>query len=646
MTTAGGGWTLVASVHENNMYGKCTVGDRWSSQQGSDPNRPDGDGTWANTVTFGTAEASTSDDYKNPGYYDIAARDVSVWHVPNNNELEQWSATSLLRYHTENHFLTLYGGNLFSLFKKYPMRFGAGACLTDNGPAIPIVYDTGNLDFNTNLYGPYSRTMFTPGFIAFRVFNTERAALALCSGVKPTGCDPEHFCIGGGGHFPEAAPRQCGDFASFDWNGYVDQQDVPCIKTGDTKANFEDAALQGRIKYAARSCKELHEKYQVYDDGLYYLNSSRGVLYQTFCDMTTAGGGWTLVASVHENNMYGKCTVGDRWSSQQGSDPNRPDGDGTWSNTVTFGTAEASTSDDYKNPGYYDIAARDVSVWHVPNNNELEQWSATSLLRYHTENHFLTLYGGNLFNLFKKFPVRFGAGACLTDNGPAIPIVYDTGNVDFNTKLYGPNSRGGHFPEAAPRQCGDFAGFDWEGYGFVTLDQLSVTCSQESICAVKGSEVTLNCSYSNINIKTMFWFSKKQSTNWRKNNEPEDLTLDSDYSGRVKHQISSSSATLTISDVRERDSGEYQLMFIMNDGVKHLRSAAVSLTVTGRSALCLSYVNLHKVKIMNSRLSALILLLLIPGESYITRRGHFWSIKYCNFARICERSPEIQSLLT
>ncbi len=86
----------------------------------------------------------------------------------------------------------------------------------------------------------------------------------------------------------------------------------------------------------------------VHADGLYYLNSSRGVLYQTFCDMTTAGGGWTLVASVHENYMNGKCTVGDRWSSQQGSDPNRPDGDGTWANTVTFGTAEASTSDDYK----------------------------------------------------------------------------------------------------------------------------------------------------------------------------------------------------------------------------------------------------------------------------------------------------------
>ncbi len=88
---------------------------------------------------------------------------------------------------------------------------------------------------------------------------------------------------------------------------------------------------------------------------------------------------------------------------------------------------------------------------------------------------------------------------------------------------------------------------------------------------------------SNSNITTVFWFSEKQSTNWRNNNEPEDLTLDSDYSGRVKHQISFSSSTLTISDVRERDSGEYQLMFIMKDGVKRLSSAAISLTVTGET---------------------------------------------------------------
>lgn len=83
-------------------------------------------------------------------------------------------------------------------------------------------------------------------------------------------------------------------------------------------------------------------------DGIYYLTTANGVMYQAFCDMTTANGGWTLVAGVHENNINGKCTVGDRWSSEQGSDPKRPDGEGTWVNTATFGTAEGATSDDYK----------------------------------------------------------------------------------------------------------------------------------------------------------------------------------------------------------------------------------------------------------------------------------------------------------
>ncbi|XP_067272226.1 sialoadhesin-like [Pseudorasbora parva] len=116
--------------------------------------------------------------------------------------------------------------------------------------------------------------------------------------------------------------------------------------------------------------------------------------------------------------------------------------------------------------------------------------------------------------------------------------------------------------------------------GSRTLDRLNVFCSQERICAVKGYQASLKCFYSNINIKTVFWFSQKQSSNWRKNDEAEDLTLDSDYSGRVKQENEYDHSTLTISDLRERDSGEYQLMFIMKDGVKRLSSDAVNLTVT------------------------------------------------------------------
>ncbi|XP_073717732.1 sialoadhesin isoform X2 [Misgurnus anguillicaudatus] len=116
--------------------------------------------------------------------------------------------------------------------------------------------------------------------------------------------------------------------------------------------------------------------------------------------------------------------------------------------------------------------------------------------------------------------------------------------------------------------------------GFLTLDKFTVTCDEQNICAVKGGLVSVRCDYSNINITTGFWFSQKQRTNWRNKDEPEDLTLDSDYSGRVSQRITKDYSYVMITDLIEGDSGEYQLMFIMKDGVKHLSSVTVNLTVS------------------------------------------------------------------
>ncbi|XP_041499384.1 intelectin-1a-like [Microtus oregoni] len=220
MTTAGGGWTLVASVHENNMGEKCTVGDRWSSQQGNRADYPEGDGNWANYNTFGTAEGATSDDYKNPGYFDIQAENLGIWHVPNNSPLKNWRNRSLLRYRTFNGFLQHMGHNLFGLYQKYPVKYNGGKCSTDNGPAIPVLYDFGDAQKTASYYSPSGQNEFTAGYVQFRVFNNEGAANALCAGMKVTGCNTEFHCIGGGGYFPEGDPLQCGDFSAFDWNGY------------------------------------------------------------------------------------------------------------------------------------------------------------------------------------------------------------------------------------------------------------------------------------------------------------------------------------------------------------------------------------------------------------------------------------------
>ena len=36
---------------------------------------------------------------------------------------------------------------------------------------------------------------FTAGYVQFRVFNNERAASALCAGVRVTGCNTEHVSL-------------------------------------------------------------------------------------------------------------------------------------------------------------------------------------------------------------------------------------------------------------------------------------------------------------------------------------------------------------------------------------------------------------------------------------------------------------------
>ncbi|KAG9485015.1 hypothetical protein GDO78_008237, partial [Eleutherodactylus coqui] len=156
----------------------------------------------------------------NPGYYDIVAKDLGLWHVPNKRPMSKWRDTALLRYRTDNGFFSEEGGNLFQLYNKYPVVYNVGACLKDNGPAIPVVYDFGSAEKTKSYYSPSGRSEFTAGFVQFRAINSERAALALCPGVKVTGCNVEHHCIGGGGYIPEGNPKQCGDFAAFDWNGY------------------------------------------------------------------------------------------------------------------------------------------------------------------------------------------------------------------------------------------------------------------------------------------------------------------------------------------------------------------------------------------------------------------------------------------
>ncbi|XP_067855167.1 intelectin-1-like [Heptranchias perlo] len=225
MSTSGGGWTLVASIHENNIFGKCTTGDHWTSQQGNNARYPQGEGAWSNYATFGTAVGATVDDFKNQGYFGILASDLSVWHVPNSTPWRSWRSSAMLRYHTRVRFLFQQGGNLFKLFQRYPLTYKGGDCMKNHGPSAPIQFDFGNKETTTILYPPYSWKEFVPGFVQFRVYNSVQAPMAMCSGVKSLGCNAEHYCVGGAGFFPRKHPLQCGDFTAIAQSGYEHPMD-------------------------------------------------------------------------------------------------------------------------------------------------------------------------------------------------------------------------------------------------------------------------------------------------------------------------------------------------------------------------------------------------------------------------------------
>lgn len=42
---------------------------------------------------------------------------------------------------------------------------------------------------------------------------------------------------------------------------------------------------------------------------------------------------------------------------------------------------------------------------------------------------------------FQLYPVKYNVGACKVNNGPSTPVVYDYGDAETTTYLYGPNTR-------------------------------------------------------------------------------------------------------------------------------------------------------------------------------------------------------------
>ncbi|KAF3688034.1 hypothetical protein EXN66_Car003706 [Channa argus] len=85
-----------------------------------------------------------------------------------------------------------------------------------------------------------------------------------------------------------------------------------------------------------------------------------------------------------------------------------------------------------------------------------------------------------------------------------------------------------------------------------------------SICAFKGSSVDISCTYTSVGyITSKLWFRSERSRQWQNPSQPEDLSKDSQYSGRFQvFETETGRSTLRITDLRETDSAQYYFKFI------------------------------------------------------------------------------------
>ncbi|KAK2817454.1 hypothetical protein Q5P01_025645 [Channa striata] len=124
----------------------------------------------------------------------------------------------------------------------------------------------------------------------------------------------------------------------------------------------------------------------------------------------------------------------------------------------------------------------------------------------------------------------------------------------------------------------------------------TVTYTDRRICVFKGSSVNISSTYTSVGfITTKFWFRSDRRRQWQNPSQPEDLSKDSQYSGRVQvSHTETGRSTLTITDLRETDSAQYHFTFRTRDFEWTSSLPGTTLTVTALQVQAIRIIRRHE----------------------------------------------------